>query len=77
MPIKREDVANIINVLESFFKTTLDDRGRIYLPKEVRDKLSIREGDKIYIKVEDNRLTLYTAKMIEREQRKTSSMLNA
>lgn len=77
MPVKREDVTSIIKVLESFFKTPLDARGRIYLPKEVRDRLSIKEGDKIYIKVESNHLILYTTKMIEKELRKTPSTFTA
>lgn len=75
--MKREDVSRIIGMLEEFFKTTLDGRGRIYLPKEVRDSLSIREGDKIYIKVGNNRLALYTTKMIEKKLRKTPSMFTS
>jgi AbrB family looped-hinge helix DNA binding protein len=71
MPVERESLTHAIKMLESLFKTSLDDRGRIYLPKEVRDRLSIREGDKIYIKVENNRLVLYTTKMTEKELEKT------
>jgi AbrB family looped-hinge helix DNA binding protein len=77
MPVKRESLTRIIKMLENLFKTTLDARGRIYLPKEVRDRLFIKEGDKIYIKVENNHLILYAAKMIEKELRKTSSMFSA
>ncbi len=77
MPGERESLTSMIKMLEEFFKTALDDRGRIYLPKEIRDRFSIKEGDKIYIKVEGNRLVLYTAKMIEKELRKAPSAFTA
>ena len=77
MSVKRENLTHIIKMLENLFKTTLDYRGRIYLPKVVRDRLSIKEGDKIYIKVENSHLILYTTKMIEKELRKTPSMFTA
>lgn len=77
MPTKRENVTRIMGMLEEFFKTTLDARGRIYLPREVRDRLSIKESDKIYIKIERNHLILYTAKMIEKELRRTPSVFPA
>lgn len=76
MPVKRESLNLVIKMLEVLFKTTLDARGRIYLPKEVRDRLSIKEGDKIYIKMEKGCLVLYTARMIKKELRKISSQFS-
>ena len=77
MPVTRESLTDAVRMLENLFKTSLDGRGRLYLPKEVRDRLSIKEGDKIYVKVGSNRLVLYTAKMIEKELKKTPSMFTA
>jgi AbrB family looped-hinge helix DNA binding protein len=74
MPVTRESLTDAVRILENLFKTSLDGRGRLYLPKEVRDRLSIKEGDKIYIKVENNSLALYTTKMIQKELKKTPSI---
>jgi AbrB family looped-hinge helix DNA binding protein len=57
-------MSNLIEALETFFKTTVDYRGRIYIPKQVRKKLLIKEGEKVYIKVENDHLKVYTAKAI-------------
>lgn len=34
----------------------IDDRGRITLPKEIREKLHLRSGEKLTIKTESNNL---------------------
>ena len=77
MPVTRESLTDAVRMLENLFKTSLDGRGRLYLPKEVRDRLSIKEGDKIYIKVENNSLILYTTKMIAKELKNTPSIFTA
>lgn len=58
-------VPNLVEVLEKFFKTAIDYRGRIYIPKEVRRKLLIREGDRVYIKIEKDHFRVYTTKTLE------------
>lgn len=67
MPIQREDINYVVKVLEKFFKTTLDERGRIYVPKEIRNRLSIKLGAKIYIKIQGDHLILYTTRAIRKE----------
>lgn len=67
MPIQREDINYVVEMLEKSFKTTLDERGRIYMPKEIRKKLPIKRGDKIYIKIQGDHLILYTTRAIRKE----------
>ncbi len=71
-----ETRTSVLELLEKFFKSRLDARGRIYLPKEVRERFRIKEGDRIYIELESegNRLILYTARMIEENLRKPLSL---
>ena len=57
-----------IDMLEAFFKSKLDSRGRIYIPKEAREKLAIRAGDKIYPKIENDHFIVYTTKAIKHMQ---------
>lgn len=62
------NMSNIIEVLETIFKTTVDYRGRIYLPKKVRSLLQIKEGETVYIKVDKRRkgyFAVYTVKALE------------
>lgn len=51
-------------MLESFFRSKVDSRGRIYLPKEAREKLSVKAGDRIYLKIEDDYIIVLTLKAI-------------
>lgn len=67
MPIQREDVSYVVEMLEKLFKTTLDERGRIYVPKEIRKKLLIKSGDKIFLKMEGDHLILYTTRAIRKK----------
>lgn len=57
---------NIIELLDKLFKSKLDARGRIYIPKTVRKKLSLKPGDKIYIKIEDESFIVFTTKAIKK-----------
>lgn len=52
-------------MLESFFRSKVDSRGRIYLPKEAREKLSIKTGDKIYLRIQNDCIIVLTSKAVE------------
>ncbi|MDH5448136.1 MAG: AbrB/MazE/SpoVT family DNA-binding domain-containing protein [Candidatus Bathyarchaeota archaeon] len=65
MPVKRE---NIMEIIENFFKTKIDERGRIYIPKSVRQRFSIKLGERLYIKLENNHFSIYTATAIKKLQ---------
>jgi AbrB family looped-hinge helix DNA binding protein len=58
-------MSNLIETLETFFKTTMDYRGRIYVPKQVRRILLIKEGERVYIKIEKDHFKVYTAKALK------------
>ena len=53
-----------LEILESFFKSKVDSRGRIYLPKGAREKLSIKKGDKIYLKIQNDCIIVLTLKAV-------------
>ena len=40
--------------------------GRIYIPKTVREKLSLKLGDRIYIRIEDESLIVFTMNAIRK-----------
>ena len=61
---------SIIELLDKLFKSKLDERGRIYIPKTVREKLSLKPGDKIYIKIEDESFIVLTIKSVKKRLRK-------
>jgi len=61
---------NIIQLLDKLFKSKLDERGRIYIPKTVRKRLFLRAGDKIYIKIEDESFLVLTTKAIKKQLEK-------
>jgi len=56
MPIQLEDINYVVEMLEKFFKTTLDERGRIYVPKEIRKKLPIKRGDKFFFFIDSDNI---------------------
>lgn len=58
---------SIIELLDKLFKSKLDERGRMYIPKTVREKLSLNPGDKIYIKIEDESFIVLTTKAIKKQ----------
>ena len=57
---------SIIEILDKLFRSKLDERGRIYIPKPVREKLSLKPGDKIYIRIEDESFIVLTVKAIKK-----------
>lgn len=59
-------MAEIFEDLENVCIARVDERGRIYLPKLVRERLRIEFGDKVYIKLLDDHITVYTAKAVRK-----------
>jgi len=61
MPVssKFQDIAYL---LSKFIETHVDYRGRIYVPKKCRKKIGMREGDKVYIELEEDCFKVYTAR---------------
>ncbi|MBD3408226.1 MAG: AbrB/MazE/SpoVT family DNA-binding domain-containing protein [Candidatus Lokiarchaeota archaeon] len=43
----------------------LDDRGRITLPKEIRDKAGLKSGDKVHISAVDNKIVIEKVVTVE------------
>jgi len=62
-----ENKINIIQLLDKLFKSKLDDRGRIYVPKPVRKRLFLRAGDKMYIRIEEESFLVLTTKAIKKQ----------
>jgi len=62
----KNELADILEALEKLCKTRLDERGRIYVPKVVRERLQIKLGDRIYIKIENDHFAVYTTKTIKK-----------
>jgi len=65
-PSRKNELTEILEALEKLWKTELDERGRIYIPKEVRETLQITLGERIYVKLENDHLNVYTSKSIKR-----------
>jgi len=52
-------MGNKVGMGDKMGKTEIDDRGRITLPAEIREKLLLKSGDKLTIKVNsDNLITI-------------------
>lgn len=47
---------------------TLDDRGRITVPKEVREALELEEGTSLMLRVADDRMELVPMTFVPRDQ---------
>ena len=58
-------MTKILEELEKLWKTRLDERGRIYIPKMVRETLQIKLGERIYVKLENDHFNVYTSKSIK------------
>jgi AbrB family looped-hinge helix DNA binding protein len=59
-------LAEIFEDLEKVYIARLDERGRIYLPKAVRERLQMKFGDKLCVKILDDHIAVYTAHAIKR-----------
>lgn len=62
-------MADILETLETLRIAKLDERGRIYIPKAIREPLQIKLGEKIYIKIEKEHLVLYTPSALRKQLR--------
>jgi len=60
-------LADILEKLETLRIAKIDERGRIYLPKAIREQLQIKLGEKIYIKIEKEHLVLYTTSALRKQ----------
>ncbi|UCC27696.1 MAG: AbrB/MazE/SpoVT family DNA-binding domain-containing protein [Candidatus Bathyarchaeota archaeon] len=58
---------NSIELLDNLYKSKLDDRGRIYIPKSVRERLSIKLGDTIYIKSNEESFSVFTRRAMKKQ----------
>jgi len=56
----------LIDIIEKFLKTKIDERGRIYVPRSVRQRFSIKLGERLYIKLENNHFSIYTTTAIKK-----------
>ncbi|MFX0061347.1 MAG: AbrB/MazE/SpoVT family DNA-binding domain-containing protein [Candidatus Hermodarchaeota archaeon] len=69
--MKWERTNRIISLLEDSIKTTIDERGRIYIPQKIRKKLSIECGTQIFLIVQEDHILVYTpltvAKIIQKD----------
>ncbi len=43
------------------FKTRLDERGRITIPREIREKLGLKPGDHVLVKIQGNSIVITRA----------------
>lgn len=59
-------MAEIFEDLEKVYIARLDERGRIYLPKAVRERLQMEFGDKLCVKILDDHIAVYTARAVRR-----------
>jgi len=59
-------MTEVVEIFEKLSKSRLDERGRMYIPKLVRERLQIKKGDRIYIEAKDGYFIVYTVKAIER-----------
>ena len=58
-------MVDVLEMLDKLFRSKLDERGRIYVPKVVQERLVMKKGDRIYIRVENNHFIVCTARAIK------------
>jgi len=59
-------LAELLEALEKFRPVRIDERGRIYIPKAVRERLQIKLGDKVYIKTENDYFAVHTTRSVKK-----------
>jgi len=55
------------------YKAKLDDRGRVYIPRELRKKLKLEAGSTLYIILSKEGIRIFSAKAFEK---KVSKVIN-
>ena len=70
--MKWDRTNRIISLLEDAIKTTIDERGRIYIPQKIRKKLSIECGTQLFLIDREDHILVYTpvtlAKLIQKNE---------
>jgi len=61
------NISHVVELFERAFKAKVDGRGRIYLPKGVRERLSLKPGDKLYILIDGETFMAYTIGAIKKQ----------
>lgn len=69
------NISHLIELLEKAFKAKVDERGRIYLSKSLRERLSLKPGDKLYILINGETFIAYTLKAIKKQLAKATRNL--
>ena len=59
-----DDIREISHVLDTFTKTSVDYRGRIYIPKKCRKAFGTEGGDTVYIEQEKDCFRVHTTKSL-------------
>ena len=59
-------MTEVAEMLEKLFRSKLDERGRLYIPKAVRERLLMKRGDRIYIEAEKDYFIVYTTRAIRK-----------
>jgi DNA-binding transcriptional regulator/RsmH inhibitor MraZ len=59
-----------VDFVKSVIKITLDSRGRIYLPKSIRDALKISMDEDLFAVLEEDCFCVYTLKGLEKKFQK-------
>jgi len=65
--MEREDTNKFATFLKNLMKTTIDERGRIYIPKTIRQKLSIKSGDQLFLLMENDHFIVYTVEALAKK----------
>jgi AbrB family looped-hinge helix DNA binding protein len=71
--MKWERTNRIISLLEDSIKTTIDKRGRIYIPKKIRETLSIECGTHLFLVVQEDHILVYTPSTLANKIQKDAS----
>jgi len=59
-------LTEVLEILEKLFKSKLDERGRIYIPKTIQEGLLMKKGDRIYIEAKSDHFIVYTTRAIKK-----------
>ncbi|WP_371806151.1 AbrB/MazE/SpoVT family DNA-binding domain-containing protein [Candidatus Lokiarchaeum ossiferum] len=55
----------IIDILKNSIKTTIDERGRIYIPKMVREQYNLVSNDELFILLHKDCFYIYSSQNLE------------